>query len=439
MMSPIQHNKTLLFSFGTDSIDNMELYKDPGQVPYWLGKLYGYNVIIDDYVDDNPTITHFRNAALHRYKETGLLKEIKKLHYVYRTAKDTNLLLLIHTSPQSLLRAYAYKLGGGTGKIYLKMDAEASPTGKLMRWENILPIKILYLLLKPLPDLFTIETKRAYSQMSTSCYKDLLGERLFWLPNAFDSEQIDEVDVVRRDVAEKEKIMITVGRLGTHQKNTELLLSALSMVDLRDWKFYLVGPIEESFKSKIEMFYSVRPEKRDSVIFTGMIPQKEKFELYNKARIFVLTSRHESYGFVLAEAAYMNDYIISTDVGCARDAIETVGGKIVDSENAADFVTELARVIDLSDDELNCLVSNSDKSELTWDAVLSENPGIHKLIYSDNYKTSSFKRTTLKILWPLLMLFVHLANILVYILYRKSNIYSVLRKNEWDKKEKTSQ
>ena len=331
-MSFNSHKKRLLFSFGTKSIDNIELYKDPGQIPYWLGKLYGYDVIIDDYVDDNPTITHFRNVELHRYKETCLLKEIKKLHYVYKTAKDTDLLFLIHTSPQSLLRAYAYKLGGGTGKIYLKMDAEASPTGKLMRWENILPIKILYLMLKPLPDLITIETKRAYSQMNTSCYKDLLGKKLFWLPNAFDTEQIDEIGITRRDVADKDKVMITVGRIGTHQKNTELLLSALSKVDLKDWKFYLIGPIEEAFTSDIEKFYSTHPEKRDTVVFTGMISQKDKFELYNKARVFVLTSRHEGFAFALVEAAYMKNYIVSTDVGGSKEAIETVGGKIIDFE-----------------------------------------------------------------------------------------------------------
>lgn len=425
--------KTILLSWGTGSVDSVRKYKEHCQIPYWISKIYGYEAIVDDYVSDDLEEKSFRTVQFHRYKETGIIKEILKVYYVYTTAKNVDLLYLVHTSPQSLLRAMAYRLGGGAGKIYLKMDAEFSPNGKLMRWENIPPIRLLYLILKPFPDIITIETKRAYSQMSTSCYRDLLGERLFWLPNAFDPEQIEEIGVTRREVAKKEKVMITVGRLGTHQKNTELLLSALSKVDLKDWKFYLIGPIEDSFASEIEKFYAANPEKRNSVIFTGMISQKEKFELYNKARVFVLTSRHESYGFVLAEAAYMDEYIISTDVGCAKDAIEIVGGKIVDSNDDRDLVSELERIIDLPEDDLNLLVSNQDKAELTWQSVLSENPGIHKLIYSDERNMGVINKLILKILGPILMIFVQVANILVYLLYRKSNIYSYLRKIEWNR------
>lgn len=40
---------------------------------------------------------------------------------------------------------------------------------------------------------------------------------------------------------------------------------------------YVVGPIEANFLPQIDAFYAAHPEMPESVIFTGMISQKEKF------------------------------------------------------------------------------------------------------------------------------------------------------------------
>ena len=56
------------------------------------------------------------------------------------------------------------------------------------------------------------------------------------------------------------------------------------------------------------------------MIFTGPIFDTQVlFEYFRKAKIFVLTSRYEGFGNVLAHARWNSNYIISTDVGGACD------------------------------------------------------------------------------------------------------------------------
>lgn len=54
-----------------------------------------------------------------------------------------------------------------------------------------------------------------------------------------------------------------------------MLLEALKIVDLQDWKFYLIGPMEANLKADIEKFYYHFPEKRNQVILTGPIYDKK--------------------------------------------------------------------------------------------------------------------------------------------------------------------
>mgnify|MGYP001527202624 FL=1 len=143
------------------------------------------------------------------------------------------------------------------------------------------------------------------------------------MPNAFDEAHRNILRIKERMYDEKENLMITVGRLGTSQKNTEMLLKALEDVDLKEWKFCFIGPIEKDFNSIIEQFYKNYPSKRKQIIFKGKIDnKKELWEWYNKAKIFVSTSRRESYGLVLNEAKRFRNYIISTRTGAAEDLIE---------------------------------------------------------------------------------------------------------------------
>ena len=383
-------DKLIFYSYRVP-IERLILYKEPGEILYWFSKIYGYCAIMDDYFDCNyPNEKKFRNVVLQSYKFHNKITYFQKIWKIICMARYIDVLYLQHISKDSMYKMLAYRLGGGKGKIYLKLDLGIyAKDGKdLLKWENMsLFLKTVHFFFKPLPDVYTVETKRSYERLRNSYYGDLIEKgKLFRLPNGFDTEILDEVGVTRRAVSDKEKIMITVGRLGTNQKNTELLLDVLSKVDLQDWKFYCIGPIEESFKDNIEQFYAENPEKRDSVIFTGMISQKEKFEYYDKARVFVLTSRHEGFAFALVEAAYMKDYIVSTDVGGAEDVLDYTGGVLFEPEGygvSDEFAEEIRRVISMSDAELDGLVVDDGREEMTWEYILSTNEAMSLMVNHD--------------------------------------------------------
>ena len=380
--------KPLIFYSYSSHIDQVFLYKEHGEIPYYFSKLYGYRAIVDDYYDVNlPDAAKFRTVELQSYKHHNCFTKIRKIWKIFRMARKIDVLYLLSITPDSMYKMLAYRLGGGKGKIYLKLDLGIyAKDGKdLLKWENMsLFLKTVHFFFKPLPDVYTVETKRSYERLRNSYYGDLIEKgKLFRLPNGFDPEILEEIDVTRRAVSDKEKIVITVGRLGTHQKNTELLLDVLSKVDLQDWKFYLIGPIEDSFNGEIERFYSEHPEKRDSVIFTGMISQKEKFEYYDKARVFVLTSRHEGFAFALVEAAYMKNYVVSTDVGGAEDVLDYTVGVLFEPEGdgvSREFAEEIQRIVSMSDAELDGLVEEDEREEMTWGGLLGENPGVARIL-----------------------------------------------------------
>ncbi|MBP3507331.1 MAG: glycosyltransferase family 4 protein [Lachnospiraceae bacterium] len=369
------------------SIGQVFLYKEIGEIPYYFSKIYDYHTIVDDFFDvDFSGGNAFRTVELQSYKNHNRITKLLKIWKIFRMARKIDILYLLSITPDSMFKMLAYRLGGGRGKIYLKLDLGIyAKDGKdLLKWGNMsLFLKTVHFFFKPLPDVYTVETKRSYERLRNSYYGDLIEKgKLFRLPNGFDPEILEEIGVTRRPISGKEKIMITVGRLGTHQKNTELLLDVLAKVDLQDWKFYCIGPIEDSFKGEIERFYSEHPEKKDSVIFTGMISQKDKFEYYDKARVFVLTSRHEGFAFALVEAAYMKNYIVSTDVGGAEDVLDYTGGVLFEPEGdgvSREFAEEIQRIVSMSDAELDGLVVDDDKEEMTWEYILSTNEAMSLL------------------------------------------------------------
>ena len=154
------------------------------------------------------------------------------------------------------------------------------------------------------------------------------------LARAFDSTaRIDVVPngvddtALRRDFPEilpfsqKKNRIITVGRIGTKQKNSALLLKALEKIDPGDWEILFVGPEEPLFHKEMDDFFKIRPDLKDRVRMTGSVPERKAlYEHYNQAKVFCLTSDWESFGIVLVEALYFGDAVITTDVGAGRDA-----------------------------------------------------------------------------------------------------------------------
>ena len=204
----IKMAKKCIFHSNQVCITPVYFYKELGEIVYYFTKLYEFDGILDDCRKDDV----FRNVKLHTYPFRNLFPTIRKLIYVFTHAKEIDVLYLITIIPDNLFKMIAYRLGGGKGKIYLKLDLGIyAKNGKdLLVWENMsYLLKVFHYLFKPLPDVYTVETKRSYERLRNSYYSDLIEKgKLFRLPNGFDSEILEEIGVTRRKVSEKEKVMM---------------------------------------------------------------------------------------------------------------------------------------------------------------------------------------------------------------------------------------
>ena len=126
------------------------------------------------------------------------------------------------------------------------------------------------------------------------------------------------------------KTLLHVSCFDEKAKNVKGLLRAAKVLSERrqDWRLVLVGfgvdwkEVHE-FARKLQI-----PE--GLLCWTGEITPEEVAEEMHKADAFVLSSRYETYGVVLAEAASAGLPILSTPVGIAED----VGALIVPQEIA---------------------------------------------------------------------------------------------------------
>lgn len=329
--------------------------KDPFLVPYYLGKKYGYKVTIlfPDLPNNKNLPSEINGISLLRLPVSRgnnfRLKYIALYRYIWKYAKSIDLLMRFFDTSVNRELSLIYKLRNPHGKFYIKMDVNPNsiadePEGFSFRR---IKDKVLYSISNYTVDVISCETHIAYEKLKLKKLYKSFGN-LVVMPNGFDEDLLKSYNIVENSFEEKDDIMITVGRLGSYPKNTEMLLRSLSKVNLGNWKFYLIGPIDDAFIPKVKAFFEENPEKRNNVIFTGPIyNKKELWEYYNKSKIFVFTSEWESFGLVLVEAKRFRNYILTTPVGAANDIL--ANGKFGDlliNDDDKDLAGKLQQIID---------------------------------------------------------------------------------------------
>ena len=300
---------------------NVHLLKDVGMIPYVMSRDYGYK----------STLVCLKNEATYPALETevkGLNIEFlapekryrfgkasfSALAYLKKEAKNIDVLNLYHQTFECMIYALLYSMLNPKGIIFIKLDISVeifdNQKSQLIHPLRIAAYKIFF---DHVIQLVSCELPTAQSYLEKVF--PTLKEKLILLTNGIDTHYIDEQKIQRRSFDQKDNIILTVGRIGTHQKQNEFLLDALTKTDLKEWKVVFVGPIEESFKPYLADFFSAHPALEKQIIFTGNIDTRaELYSWYNRAKLFCLTSRFESFGIVLAEALYFGNYILSTGV-----------------------------------------------------------------------------------------------------------------------------
>ena len=375
--------KTLCLYF--INVEHVHLGKDVFLTPYYLGKELGYDVsIVYPQTETNKDLPEYyrgvRFKPLITYEEGGknIVEKIKqRLRYIklwlgYLRRQDV-LMLFHYYYRRNVYQGILYKLLNPFGRLYVKLDADVSALKREDNYKNIFQKyywNLMHALFAKLVDCVTCETTLAYDfimNTKATCYK--FRDQMFIMPNAFDEEYLYEHPLRIKSFNEKQNLFITCGRIGTEQKNTEMLLKALNIVNLKDWKFKIIGPYPEEFQSQIDFFFQENPDKKGKVEFVGNISDKMKIYAYfNDCKVLTMTSRFEGSPLVFIEANYFRDFILSTNVGSFYDVTEGCKyGCEVDQEN---YVFLAEKIQEIVDGKMNVNVYSDNFKGITWSRVV---------------------------------------------------------------------
>lgn len=348
-------NKRILTMFWYDDISEVHLYKDVGGIPYALAKYCGWeatfaysdingiikNSDFEKYVDLK-TIHYSRTCSKLKLK---IIKYCNVMKFVWQNAARYDVINFYHTHKFIMFLCWLAKKRNPVIKTYVKMDMgrdgfektiNHARTGKKKWWHHFTTSV----------DLFTVEAEKYALELTEKVKK---YKNVQYLPNGFFADFLPVGDQIS-----KERIILTVGRIGTYQKNTELLINTLLQIPkekLTGWSVYIVGPIEKDFFKWYEKITYSNLWLREHIVFTGNITDKGKLhEIYSKSSVFVLSSRYEGFPLVVPEEMYFKNYLISTDCFGAADEIiksDISGfGRIVPGEDINSLKEALEEVLD---------------------------------------------------------------------------------------------
>lgn len=306
---------------------NIELVKDVGQIPYMLGHSYSdidAAIVACDIRKDGPNIQNVAGLQLICIKKILNSTELTGLFYLLLNSRKIDWLSLHHAGRRSYYWTKFYKFLNPKGKVYLKLDLDFQSCDMYdsSDWERKIFEKNMGVM-----DLVTVETRAVKDRIQKySCQEiQILGDgycKTEFEPNIFQ---------------DREETFVTVGRLGTKQKATEILLEAFAKsAKEHSWKLKLIGTIENDFQCFINDFFCKYPELKERITFEGEIKDRKKlYEEYCKAKVFVLASRWESFGIVGAEALSCGCRVVVSDKVPPAREITRDGkyGQIVPSED----------------------------------------------------------------------------------------------------------
>lgn len=297
--------KTFVTLFNSD---NVHLIKDVGLIPYGMYRFREYDSYIATY--KNGEYPHLQDAVnglkLWLIKRRTHIFIIDAILFLLRHGKQIDVLNLYHTTFQSSILLCLYKVVNPTGMAYVKLDG--GWTRESTAWYK----RFRHYTMKH-ADLITTEMLGTKEQLTTSW-----NRKIELLRNPYNPLDLADFS----PYSQRKNIILTVGRLGTPQKNTETLVKAFRKIyrDIPSWNLLLVGPIEDSFQKWLETLFAEEPPFRNRILEYGNVDnRKELMQLYSSSKIFVFPSRFESYGIALMEAGLNGTFSICSNILSSRE------------------------------------------------------------------------------------------------------------------------
>lgn len=306
--------KKFLTIFYYKDIGPQHLYKDVGSIPLGLSKYCGWESTFA-YVNINGEI---KDRYYERYVK--LIPVYYSGHefwdiirFLWDFSGDYDVINFYHFNKKAIILAAIIRYRSPSTKLYCKLDMDRRSFDLFMKkWKNFcyrLTGKLLRLI-RFTTDLYTVESTGFYQELKKiQIFKEIIqyAPNGFWKKNYLSKERHQRKDTV----------ILTVGRLGTLQKNTELLLNSFAFIPAaqrKGWRLILIGEYTPEIMEFANQMIVKDTTLQGQIQFIGNIEDKNILNYYySLATIFCLPSRWESFGIALIEAIHYGCFPIVTD------------------------------------------------------------------------------------------------------------------------------
>lgn len=251
------------------------------------------------------------------YGVLNLLNQIRLLS----TSYDKVVVNFYHYKRNHLYLAALSKLFFKNVFFYVKLDLNNTDRSEQFEPSNKLNKVVRDYLIKYI-DLFTVETTEVFESFERS---KAFSNKVHYLPNGvylpegggFDGKLVDEV------MERKENVILFSARLDAYQKNTNLMVNSFLYSKLWQygWQLKLSGDTKHDILNFVDEKYKylLNSGAKMSMSFLGYLNSKDLFQQMQAAKLFALSSRYESFGLVLVEAAANGCVLVGTNVGAISD------------------------------------------------------------------------------------------------------------------------
>lgn len=367
--------------------ENIHLTKDVGMMPYIMYRDMGYDAVLVSYRNgDYPYLDeevpglrmklmkkrwdHVFQKVFSRVFAPGsapfrisqsLCTTLDAIPWLVYNGRKINVLQLYHIKEESVLVGLIYRLINPKGKLYLKLDLHPSILDRYQKDPDVFNQKTspLYNLVKTNIiklvkfNVVTVESQEIYEYIrSNPPFFISNRERVHYLPNGIDNRKLP---VTIPPLENRENVILHIGRLGSMDKRTDMVLEAFAAIsdELPQWKLVLIGPPEDGFSDYFSRFIKEHENLADRIIFVGYLKtRKEVFDYYIRSKIIAFPSRYESFGLVIAEAGACGVVPVATQIPSLIDLTDNGRLGYLCPIDDTDFFTNQLRYAMSHDEEL---------------------------------------------------------------------------------------